>query len=82
MPKQLQIFFLFCDYNFSYFWTYTIGKVFSRPFQWYITSPQIPKISTGKTKENCGRLMIAEQAGQKNSNGKTTMFFTSALKES
>jgi hypothetical protein len=26
--------------------------VFSRPFQRCITSPQIPKISTGKTKEN------------------------------
>jgi hypothetical protein len=26
--------------------------VFSRPFQRYITSPQIPKILTGKTKEN------------------------------
>jgi hypothetical protein len=26
--------------------------VFSRPFQRYITSPQIPKISTVKTKEN------------------------------
>jgi hypothetical protein len=26
--------------------------VFSGPFQRYITSPQIPKFSTGKTKEN------------------------------
>jgi hypothetical protein len=26
--------------------------VFSRPFRRYITSPQIPKISTGKIKEN------------------------------
>jgi hypothetical protein len=26
--------------------------VFSRPFQRYITSPQLPKISTGKTKDN------------------------------
>jgi hypothetical protein len=32
--------------------SYIIGKAFSRPFQLYITSPQIPKISTGKTKEN------------------------------
>ena len=31
---------------------YTIGKVFSRPFQQHITSPHIPKNSTGKTKEN------------------------------
>jgi len=31
---------------------YTIGKTFPRPFQRYITSPHIPQISTGKTKEN------------------------------
>jgi hypothetical protein len=54
-----------------------------RPFQRYITSPKFPKISTGKTKENfCSCLANAEQAGQKNCNGKTTMFSTSALKES
>jgi len=29
-----------------------MGKLFSRPFQCYITSPQMPKISTGKTKES------------------------------
>jgi hypothetical protein len=62
------------------FWdvSYTIGKVFSRPFQRYIISPQI---STGKTKENLQSLATAEQAGQKNCNGKTPMFSTSALKE-
>jgi hypothetical protein len=40
--------FLFCDYNVNLFGTW----VFSRPFQWYITSPHIPKISTSETKEN------------------------------
>jgi hypothetical protein len=66
------------------FWdvSYTIGKVFSRPFQRYITSSQILKISIGKTKETCSRLVTAEEAGQKNCNGKTTMFSTGALKES
>ena len=30
---------------------YTVGKVFSRPFQGYIISPQIPKILVGKSKK-------------------------------
>jgi len=30
---------------------YKIGKVNSRPFQWYITCPKIPKIAV----ENCKR---------------------------
>jgi hypothetical protein len=49
--------------------------VFSRHFQRYITSPIIPKISTSETKEICNRLATAEHDGQKNCNGKTTMFF-------
>ena len=50
---------------------YTFGKVLSRPFQRYITSPQNPKISVGKPKkQSCSRLADAEQAGQKNRNRK------------
>jgi hypothetical protein len=30
---------------------YTIGKMFSKPFQRYITNPQISKVSIGKTKK-------------------------------
>ena len=30
---------------------YTVENLFSRPFQWYTTSPQVPKISIGKTKK-------------------------------
>jgi hypothetical protein len=57
--------------------------VFSRPFQRYITSPQIPKISAGKTKEKCNHLVTARHASQKNCNEKmTTILSTSALRES
>ena len=52
---------------------YTIGKVFSRPFKRYITSPQIPKILVGKSKKQiCNHLATTVQIGQKNRNGKTT----------
>ena len=61
---------------------YTIAKVFSRPFQLYITSPKFQKFQLVKPKKTCSRLATAEQAGQKNCNGKTTIFSTSALKES
>jgi hypothetical protein len=51
---------------------YTVGKIFSRPFQRYIISPQILKISAGKPKKQiCSRLVTADQGGQKNRNGKT-----------
>ena len=30
---------------------HTVGKVFSSPFQWYNTSPQIPKVSVGKSRK-------------------------------
>jgi hypothetical protein len=30
---------------------YAIGNVFSRPFQWYITNPQIPNIVAGRQKK-------------------------------
>jgi hypothetical protein len=49
------IFFLFC---FATIILIFLGRVTHhrkgvlRTFQWYITSPQIPKISIGKTKEN------------------------------
>jgi hypothetical protein len=53
---------------------YTVGKVFSRPFQRYIKGPTIPKILVGKPKKNqiCSRLTTADQGGQKNRNEKTT----------
>ena len=46
--------FSFCNYNVRKVWgvKYNYGKAFSRPFQWYITSPQIPKILVGKTKNS------------------------------
>jgi hypothetical protein len=50
--------------------SYTIGKVFSRPFQRYITSPEIPKFQLVKPKKICGHLATAEQAGQKTAMGK------------
>ena len=31
---------------------YTVGEVFSRPFQLYITSPEILKVAVDKTKKN------------------------------
>jgi hypothetical protein len=63
---------------------YTAGKIFSIPFQWYITCPQISKISAvNPTKQICSLLVTADQGGQKNRIGKTiavlfAMFSTSA----
>ena len=57
VAKWLQNFlFHFPTVNFEiFFWgggvQYTVGKVFSRPFQWYIASPQIPKITVGRPKK-------------------------------
>ena len=51
---------------------YTVGKIFSIPFQRYITCPQILKILAGKPKKQiCSRLVTADQGGQKNRIGKT-----------
>jgi hypothetical protein len=46
------IFLHFCDHSFELFWGvyYTFGKAFSRPFQWYMTRPQITTISVVKPK--------------------------------
>jgi hypothetical protein len=50
---------------------YTVGKIFSMPFQRYITCPQILKISAVKPKKQiCNLLVTADQGGQKNRNGK------------
>ena len=45
--------------------------MFSRLFQRFTTSPQIPKIVVGKTRTIRSRLATVEQARQKNRNGKT-----------
>jgi hypothetical protein len=50
---------------------YTFRKVFSRPFQWYIKSPEIPKMLVGIPKKQiCSWLRTTDQGGQKNRNGK------------
>jgi hypothetical protein len=43
--KMITIFFFDCYFGI-------VRKMFSRPFQWCIISPQILKISVGKTKRN------------------------------
>jgi hypothetical protein len=60
---------LVCQLKFQEFWSfkYTIGKVLIIPFQQCITCPQT--IAKEKRKI-CGRLVIADQGGQKNRNGK------------
>jgi hypothetical protein len=47
-----------------------------------LQAPKFQKFQLVKAKIICSRLVTAEQAGQKNCKGKTTMFCTSALKES
>jgi hypothetical protein len=63
--------FLFClQLQFYDVWgvSYTIGKN-SRPFQWYISHPQIPKVSVAKPKyQICTCLTTVDQAGKKNRN--------------
>jgi hypothetical protein len=55
---------------------YTVGKVFSRPFQRYIKSLQIPKIKLINQKIIMYiRLMSADQGGQKNRIDKQLRFF-------
>jgi hypothetical protein len=46
-----------------------------------LQAPKFQNFKLVKPKKICSRLVTAEQAGQKNCNGKTTMSFTSALKE-
>jgi hypothetical protein len=45
--------------------SHTIENVFSRPFERYITSPKIPKISTAKTKENFQSFSICKACWSK-----------------
>jgi hypothetical protein len=57
------------------FWgfQYIARKVLKIPFQWCITCPQNFKIAITKQKiKMCSRLVIVDQGGQKNRNGKTT----------
>ena len=54
---------------------YTVGKIFSRPFQRYTTSPQIPKILVSAPKKTILQSFNNYKAvhdGQKNRNGKMT----------
>ena len=46
-----------------------------------LQAPKFQKFQLVKSNFFCSRLAIAEQAGQKDYNGKMTMFSTSALKE-
>jgi hypothetical protein len=47
-----------------------------------LQAPKFRKFQPVKPKKNFSRSTTVEQAGQKNCNGKTSMFSTSALKES
>jgi hypothetical protein len=60
--------------------------VLSKPFQRYITSPQIPKISVGKTQNNVQSFSDYRASWSKEPQWEINMFFTmvfaSELKES
>jgi hypothetical protein len=85
MPEQLQIF-LFCFATTILNVFGTCNTPLERCFQdlsnGVSQAPKFQKFQLVKPKRICSCLAIAEQAGQKNCNGKTTMFPTSALKES
>jgi hypothetical protein len=77
-------FFFFCDYNVKI--SGTCNTPLERCFQdlsdGILQAPKFQKFQLVKLKKICSHLANAGQAGQKNCNGKTTMFSTSALKES
>ena len=53
---------------------YIVGKIFSDLSKGVFKTPQIPKILVGKPKKQiCNRLTTAEQGGQKNRYGKTSI---------
>ena len=84
-PKTTTNFsFLFCDYNVICFGTCNtlLERCFQDLFNGILQAPEFQKIQLVKPKKICSFLATAEQTGQKNCNGKTTMFSTSALKES
>jgi hypothetical protein len=77
MPKWLQNFiFLFFDYNFKYFGTCNtpLERCFQDLSNGILQAPKFQKFQLVKPKKICSRLVTAEHAGQKNCNGKTTMF--------
>ena len=85
MPKWLHIF-VFCFASTITKYIGTCNTPLERCLQDLsnniLQAPKFRKCQLVKPKKICSRLAIAQQAGQKNCNGKTTMFSTSALKES
>jgi len=82
MPKQLQIV-LFCFATTMLTFFETCNTSLERCFQDHLNNIlQVLKFQNFqlvKRKKICNRLATTEQAGQKNCNGKTTMFSTNAL---
>jgi hypothetical protein len=85
MPKRHS--FSFFDCNVKNFGTFNtpLERCFQDLSNGILQAPKFLKFQLVKPKEICSHLATAEQAGQKNRNGKTTMIlfvivFTSALK--
>jgi hypothetical protein len=76
--------FSFCDYNFKYFGTCNtpLERCFQDLSNGILQAPKFQKFQLVKPKKICSHLVTAKQACQNNCNGKMTMPFTSALKES
>ena len=85
MPKRLQIvLFRFSTTMFYLFGTCNtpLERCFQDLSNGILQAPKSKRHQLVKPKKIYSRLATTEQVGQKNCNGKTTMFFTSALKES
>jgi hypothetical protein len=85
IPKRLQIFLIcFATIILEFFGTCNtpLERCFQDLSNGILQAPKSKKNQLVKPKKIYSRLATAEQAGQKNCNGKTTMFSTSALKES
>jgi hypothetical protein len=76
MPKRLQNFFSFCDYNFQYLGTCNtpLERCFQDLSNGILQVPKFQKFQLVKPNKIWSRLMTTEQAGKKNCNGKTPMF--------
>jgi hypothetical protein len=76
--------FSFCNYGVRFFGMCNtpLRKYFQDLSNGLLQAPKFQKIQLVKPKIICNRLATTEHAGQKSCSGETTMFSTSALKES
>jgi hypothetical protein len=73
MPKRLHILIFVLRLKCKTIWDveYTVGKVFSRPFQRNIATPKFLEFQLVNPKNIGNHLATTKHAGQKNHNGKT-----------